>query len=146
MDPVMKAQPNVKQAVPFFIVRNISESIKFYVDGLGFRMTNKWIDEGKLKWCWLELDDAAMMLQERFNDGQHDNASNDKVGEGVSICFICNDALAIYRDIRSRGIQANRPFIGNGLWVTELSDPDGFRLAFESPTDEAEDTVLSDDE
>jgi hypothetical protein len=25
---------------------------------------NKWIDEGKLRWCWLEIGDAALMLQE----------------------------------------------------------------------------------
>ena len=84
-----------------------------------------------------------MMLQERSNDGRH-NVSNGKVGDGVSICFMCDDALSIYRDITSRGIQANRPFVGNRLWVTELSDPDGYVLCFESPTDEAEETILSD--
>jgi hypothetical protein len=25
-------------------------------------MTKKWIDEGKLRWCWLELGTAALML------------------------------------------------------------------------------------
>ncbi len=40
----MKTEANVKQAVPFFAVSNIEKSIKYYVDGLGFKMTNKWID------------------------------------------------------------------------------------------------------
>jgi hypothetical protein len=30
-----KTQPNVTQAVPFFSVSNIEESVRYYVDGLG---------------------------------------------------------------------------------------------------------------
>jgi lactoylglutathione lyase len=59
---------------------------------------------------------------------------------GVSICFICEDALAIYREFTSRGIQASRPFVGNGMWVTSLSDPDGYQIIFESLTDLPEET------
>jgi lactoylglutathione lyase len=29
------------------------------VEGLGFEMIKKWIDEGKLRWCWLEIGHAA---------------------------------------------------------------------------------------
>ena len=68
------------------------------------------------------------------------------MGVGVSICFICEDALAIYREVTSRGIQASRPFVGNGMWVTSLSDPDGYRIDFESTTDVPEETVFSEEE
>jgi lactoylglutathione lyase len=57
---------------------------------------------------------------------------------------MCADALAIYRDFIARGLAAERPFVGNNLWVTEVSDPDGYRLFFESPTDVPEGTVYSD--
>jgi len=126
---------NVKQAVPFFAVANIEESVRYYVDGLGFEMTKKWIVEGKLRWCWLQLGDAALMLQEFPRKGD--------VGEGVTIYFTCEDALAIYRDVTQRGIHASRPRVGNGMWETNLSDPDGYKLSFESPTDVPEDTELS---
>jgi len=33
--------------------------------------------------------------------------------------------------------------VGNAMWVTCLSDPDGYRLDFESPTNVPEDTKLS---
>jgi lactoylglutathione lyase len=106
-----RTETNVKQAVPFFGVSNVEESLRFYVHGLGFEMTKKWIDEGKLRWCWL------------------------------SVCFMCEDALAIYRDTASRGIKVSRnPFVGNGLWVVSFSDPDGYRIDFESPTDVPEET------
>ena len=67
-----------------------------------------------------------------------------KVGEGVSVCFMCEDALAIYRELESRGVAASRPFVGNGLWVTSVSDPDGFRLDFESIAEVPEETEYSD--
>ena len=136
-------ESNVKQAVPFFAVANIEESVRYYVDGLGFKMTKKWIDEGKLRWCWLEIGSAALMLQEVWREGPNAWVPEAKLGVGVSICFICADALAIYREVTLRGIQASRPFVGNGMWVTSLSDPDGYRIDFESLTDVPEDTVLS---
>jgi len=141
-----KTEPNVKQAVPFFCVSNIEESVRYYVGGLGFEMTKKWVDEGKLRWCWLEHGRAALMLQEFWREGRHANVPEGKLGEGVSICFICEDALAIYREVKSRGIQASRPFVGNGMWVTSLSDPDGYRIEFESYTDAPEETVFSERE
>lgn len=133
---------NVRQAVPFFAVKSMEASLRFYVEGLGFIMTRKWIDEGTLRWCWLELDDVAVMLQEFRTAGNDSWVPSGKAGEGVSICFFCDDAVAIYHAITTRGITARRPYVGNGLWVTELSDPDGYKLVFESPTDVPEDTVL----
>jgi catechol 2,3-dioxygenase-like lactoylglutathione lyase family enzyme len=87
-----KTEANVQQAVPFFRVSNIEKSLRYYVDGLGFQMTNKWIDEGKLRWCWLQLGGAALMLQEFRREGHDSWVPAAKVGEGVSICFQCKDA------------------------------------------------------
>jgi catechol 2,3-dioxygenase-like lactoylglutathione lyase family enzyme len=139
-----KTQANVKQAVPFFSVSNMEESLRYYVDGLGFQMKKKWIDDGKLRWCWLEIGDAALMLQEFRKEGHDSWRPNGKVGEGVSVCFQCEDALAIYREATVRGIKVRRnPFVGNSMWVVPFSDPDGYRFDFESPTDIPEETEYS---
>ncbi len=138
------SEQNVEQAVPFFAVSNMAASLHFYVDGLGFQMTKKWTPDGRIRWCWLELGGAALMLQESQREGHDSRAPEGKVGEGVSVYFICKDALAIYRQVKSRGIEASRPFVGNGMWVTSLSDPDGYRIHFESYTNVPEDTELSD--
>jgi lactoylglutathione lyase len=125
---------NVEQAVPFFGVSDMDASLRFYVDGLGFEMTRKWTPEGKIRWCLLQLGGAALMLQEfrKVPEG--------KRGEGVSICFQCKDALSIYHAAVARGIQAKNPFVGNNMWVTTMTDPDGYKLDFESPTDVPEET------
>lgn len=86
------------------------------------------------------------MLQEFRTEGRDSWVPERKVGEGISICFICEDALAIYREVTSRGIQASKPFVGNGMWVTSLTDPDGYKLHFESVTDVPEETELSEQE
>ncbi len=143
--PETKPEPNVQQAVPFFGVASIEASLSYYVDGLGFEMTHKWIDEGKLRWCWLELGDAALMLQEFKREGHDSWMPEGKLGQGVSICFICRDALAIYREVTSRGIKASKPFVGNNMWVTSLTDPDGYRIDFESPTDAPEESEFVED-
>ncbi len=140
---------NVQQAVPFFGISNMEASLRFYIDGLGFVMTNQWTPEGdgKVRWCWLQLGAAALMLQE-FKKDHHPNSGrpDGKLGVGVAICFQCKDALAIYKEITARGIAAKTPFVGNGMWVTSVQDPDGYKLEFESRTDVPEETVFSEDE
>jgi lactoylglutathione lyase len=135
---------NVRQAVPFFGVTDIDESLRFYVGGLGFAMTQQWAPEGRIRWCWLERGGAAVMLQEYWKDGQRAGAPAGPLGQGVSICFMCADAIAIYHDAIARGLAPARPYVGNNQWVTSLTDPDGYRLDFESPTDVPEDTVYTD--
>ena len=133
----------VTQAVPFFNVTDIEDSLRFYVDGLGFVLTKRWSPEGRIRWCWLELSKVAVMLQEYRQGGRQGGAPEGPLGQGVSICLCCEDTLAVYRDLTSRGVAATRPFVGNGLWVTSVTDPDGYRLDFESPTDLPEETVYS---
>ena len=63
------------------------------------------------------------------------------LGTGVNVCFQCEDALALYREFKSRGTRS-RPSVGNRLWVLPVTDPDGYRMEFSSPTDAPEDTQL----
>ena len=130
---------NVKQAVPFFMIANMDSSLNFYVQALDFELKNKWEPNGKIEWCWLQLDNASIMLQEYRN-----KPSTEKLGEGVSIYFICEDALKIYNRIITSGLRASEPFVGNNMWVVELKDPDGYTIFFESPTDIPEETKYSD--
>jgi len=121
------------------MVSDMEASLRFYVEGLGFTRTNQWIVEGKLQWCWLQREGVALMLQE-YRPGRRPEG---QLGLGVSICFQCKDAVALYREFTARGIAAGEPFVGNHMWVTCFADPDGYKLDFESPTDVPEETKLS---
>ena len=124
------------QTVPFFWVAQMSRSLDFYVGQLGFEIRMKWEPEGEIRWVQLEREGALLMLQE----GEH---SSGKGGKGVAIYFVCRDALAIYREISAKGVLAPDPQVGNGMWEFGLSDPDGYRIHFESPTNVPEETKRS---
>ena len=121
------------------MVINIDKSLDFYIKGLGFELKHKWEPHGRIEWCWLQFDDASIMMQE-----YRTNIPAEKRGEGVSVCFICEDALKIYNAIISRALStSSEPFVGNNAWVVELKDPDGYNILFESATDVPEGTKYS---
>jgi lactoylglutathione lyase len=134
---------NVVEAVPFFGVSDMPTSLKFYVHGLAFNVALKWEPDGEIRWCRLQLGGAGLMLQDFRKEDGSVRPPEGKLGVGVNICFQCKDALAIYHQAVKRGLQPAEPFVGNGLWVTALSDPDGYRIEFASPTDVPEETTLS---
>jgi lactoylglutathione lyase len=134
---------SVNEVVPFFAVKDMGKSVAFYVDGLGFEFKTKWEKDGALQWCHLQIGGAGLMLQQFKTEGHDSRQFSDNKGEGVSLCFFCDDAVGFYREAKSRGVDASEPRVGNGLWVTGITDPDGYELFFESPTDVAEDTSLS---
>lgn len=119
----------------------MQQSLRFYLDGLGFRMTKKWTPDGQVGWCWLELGETALMLKQFRTEGHDSWVPEGKVGVGVSINFQCRDDLALYKEFRSRSVDAATPMVGNSMWVTSAADPDGYKLYFGSPTDVPEETV-----
>ena len=139
----MDIKPNIKQVVPFFMVADMEASLSFYVNGLGFTIVNQWVPKDKIEWCCLQRDSAVIMLQEPGKKDQLFGEPPKKLGAGVSICFQCEDALALYQEFTGLGLKINDPFVGNGMWVVCFADVDGYKLDFESPTDVPEETKYS---
>lgn len=137
----MDTSSNIQLAVPFFLVMDIEASLQFYVGKLGFTVTDEWTPRGKIEWCCLQRDDVSLMLQEPRNKEQFNQIEK---GKGVSICFQCKDALALYQEFIEHNIEIAEPFVGNNMWIVCFTDPDGYRLDFESRTDAPEETKYSD--
>ena len=129
---------NIRQVAPFFMVDHLQASLEFYVSGLGFQIMNTWEPEGKLTWCWLQREGAALMLQEYGKDDPRRKADK---GIGVAICFQCADALTLYHEFLARGLKPKEPFVGNNMWDVALTDPDNYSVHFASPTDVPEETT-----
>jgi len=138
MDPAISTT-NIRLAVPFFMVADMEASLRFYTEKLGFKLTNQWTPRGKIEWCWLERDQVSLMLQEPRDKKKFDGEN----GRGVSTCFQCADALALYHEFTNKGVEIKEPFVGNNMWVVCFADPDGYQLDFESPTDVPEETIYS---
>ena len=142
MSSIEKPPVNIHQAVPFFMVKNMEASLDFYTQKLGFTIQNDWSPHGKIEWCWLKRDAIAIMLQEP-RDKRHWLYTTEQPGKGISICFQCADALALYHEFKAKGVAIKEPFVGNNLWVVAFDDVDGYPLDFESPTDVPEETTYS---
>lgn len=141
MNSPINTQQNIQLTVPFFMVANMEASLKFYTEKLGFAITNTWVPRGKIEWCWLQRENANIMLQEPRNANDH---ANEKKGAGVSICYQCADALALYDEFLTKEISPlPEPFVGNNMWVVAVTDPDGYKLFFESKTDVPEETTYT---
>lgn len=134
---------NVREAVPFLRVTKMADAVHFY-EQLGFSIAQRWEPGGSLRWCRLEHGTAGLMLQDfRCDDGTETRPAG-TLGLGVSICFLCNDALAILDAAGAHGLApVQEPFVGNQMWVVSFHDPDGYRIDFESTTDVPEETTLS---
>jgi lactoylglutathione lyase len=140
MDSV-PTSPNIRLTVPFFMVRDMETSLKFYTEKLGFKITNQWTPNDKIEWCWIEREQVSFMLQEPRDKEKFDQEG--PKGKGVSICFQCADALSLYREFIASSVEIEEPFVGNNLWVVCFFDPDGYKLDFESPTDVPDETTYS---
>src|SRR6201996_3346932 len=134
----MSTASNIKLAVPFFMVQDMEKSLQFYVEQLGFKINNQWTPRGKIEWCWLQRDEVSLILREKKND-----YNGEQRGNGVSIAFQCENALALYHEFTAKGVEIREPFVGNNMWVVAFTDLDGYKLDFESPTDVEEETTYS---
>lgn len=134
---------NVTEAVPFYRVSDMPRSLAFYCDGLGFEVQEKWVWEETIRWCCLKRGGCRIMLQDCRHDDNSLHLPTEPQSRGVSLMVMCQEALALYEELLSRGLKPETPFVGNGMWVVGLNDPDGFRTEFESFTDVPEGTVLA---
>jgi lactoylglutathione lyase len=138
------AAHNVTAVVPLLMVTNMERSLAFYIDGLGFTTQNRWVPDGRLRWCWMSLGGAALMLQEASESTREKMLTSGTLGNGVAIYFQCTDAIAIYREAAARGIHPLRePQVGNFAWELFFADPDGYKINFSSPTDLPDESLLS---
>jgi glyoxylase I family protein len=126
---------DVKGCAPLLQVYDMGTSVRFYRDQIGFAVTGT---DGKpaesCDWCMLELGDVTVMLNTRYE--AHDRpAAPDPVRvehhDDTAIYFGCPDVDAAYTELRSRGVEAKKPFITHyGFKTMTMKDPDGFTLIF----------------
>ena len=132
-----------QRAVLVLDVVNMATSIQFYVEGLGFAETDRWAINGEPTRCRMSSGSAVLLLQALSAEQRQEIDQSDKRGQGVGISLSCDDAIAHYRSMKSRGVSPNEPYVGNQLWNVSVTDPDGYRMSFQSQADRPEETTLS---
>ena len=133
-DNLSASNQSLTAVVPILSVSSLELSQQFYVEGLGFDIVDRIAEGGKAA-LRVRRDVAEFVLHIR--DG-----SLERPGQGVGVFHMVDDAISLYREITARGVKADEPYVGNRQWVAGLVDPDGYRISFESPTDDPEEKTL----
>jgi uncharacterized glyoxalase superfamily protein PhnB len=123
----------VKAFAPLLNVESVARSIEFYRDHLGFRVTQEWEDEGRVRWASLEVPNVRLMLNEPHGVDNRDRRNRDTYTDAV-FYFTIDDVDSLHARLNSAGIVvgdlANEDY---GMREFYVSDPDGYELGFGTP-------------
>jgi len=117
----------VRTMTPLLTVNNIADSLRFYTEGLGFVVKERWEQDGKLGGVTLEAGRCQLMLnQDDFAKGR-DRVKG--VGHRVWLSTVQKvDDLAARA--KAAGIRLDHDVEDQpwGARAFALTDPDGFKL------------------
>jgi uncharacterized glyoxalase superfamily protein PhnB len=122
----------LRDASPAFTVNDLDRSLTFYRDVLGFKVDEKWEEDGKLRGVSLTAGKVTLMI------GQDDwKKGRDRMkGQGFRMYFETETSVdALAEGIAKRGgtlesLPENQPW---GYRDFSMADPDGFKITFGSP-------------
>ncbi len=118
---------------PLFNVADVEASLAFWRDALGFEVTQRYEWEGRLAFAAMRSGETEIMLNGRGGDAAA-RLARPHYTEAV-FYFRVDDVRGLHRDLRSKGLDPSEVETQEyGLDEMTLRDPDGYELAFTSPT------------
>ncbi len=115
------------EASPAFTVNDLSKSMDWYQNVLGFKVEERWERDGVLRGVSLRAGEVSLMIaQDDWQKGR-----DRKKGEGFRIYFSTNqdvDALADGITARGGSLDAEPADTPWGSRDFSLTDPDGFKI------------------
>ena len=126
------ATPNLISITPFFIVKNLAASIAFYVERLGFTLAYQGPDGQKPFYAGVSRDQVTIFLKQitphvlpQPNHTRHEWARWDAY-------VYTRDPDSLFEEFRARDVSfvTELSFLDPGLWGFEMTDGDGYVLAF----------------
>jgi len=129
----------VQSVAPLVQVFDMSSSIHFYRDLLGFKVTGKSkeksSDPDDVDWAMLQLSNATIMLNTAY-DPEDVPAQPDQARwsghQDTCLYFGCPDVESAYQQLVAQGLQLEPPKTAwYGMKQLYLKDPDGFGICFQ---------------
>ena len=126
-----EARRNLVSISPFFIVKDLRASVAYYVDRLGFELDFEGPADGPY-YASVKRDEIAIMLKAIApgvlpcpNHTRHEWARWDAY-------IYTLDPDTLFNEFKERGVSFVKElsFIDQGLWGFEVTDADGYVLAF----------------
>jgi glyoxylase I family protein len=142
--------PALTGLATYFEVFDMTASVAFYRDRLGFEMLFATPEvetaEGRFShFARLERGPVQLMLNTAYNSNERPPDRSDARWSGcrhLALYIDCDDVPALYEEMAGRGLAADPPAETEyGYLAFTAHDPDGYRLIFHQPlpgTPEAE--------
>ena len=124
----------LRSLMPSYTVDDLERSLRFYVDGLGFTVHERWEEEGELRGVMLVAGSCLVGLSQ--DDGAKGRGR--QKGAGFRIWSeTTQDLDALAARAREHGIEPDGPKTESwGTRTLTVVDPDGFTLTFSPPREE----------
>jgi len=130
--------------IPSIGVSDIDRSVSFYRQFFGFRVIDSYEVEGHMAWCWLQVGDANLMLQQLSADQQI--TLNPAIGQSWCMYIRPGDLAGLHEQLSQAGYPVSAieptPYGASEFFVT---DPDGYELWLSVPAGNGEDDDEDDD-
>jgi catechol 2,3-dioxygenase-like lactoylglutathione lyase family enzyme len=122
---------NLTSITPFFIVKDLQVSISYYVERFGFQLDFQGPDDGPY-YAAVSRDGIGVMLKEVLPDvlPQPNHTRHEWARWDAYIYTL--DPGTLFDEFSQRGASFVKKlsFIDDGLWGFEVTDADGYVLAF----------------
>jgi catechol 2,3-dioxygenase-like lactoylglutathione lyase family enzyme len=122
---------NLVSISPFFIVKDLQASIRYYVERLGFELDFQG-PPGDVYYAGVKRDAIAIMLKTITPDvAPCPNHTRHPWARWDAYIYTL-DPDPLFEELRRRGVSFVKElsFIDDGLWGFEVADADGYVLAF----------------
>ena len=127
----------IKGAAPLFQVFDMTVSVSFYRDKLGFTLVDSSGREENSDWVLLKRDNVELMLNTAYEDNDRPPSPDPlrvRYHDDTAIYFGCPDVDGAYDDLLAKGVRPGKPYITKYGWkAMDLNDPDGYHLCFHWP-------------
>ena len=127
---------------PLFFVYDMPTSLRFYREMLGFEVVNNSppVEEVTFHWCLLRLGGAELMLNTEYEFNSERPAQRPpaftEAHRKACLYISCPDVNAAYEQLKDKIPSLKKPSIAPyGMKQLYLTDPDGYGLCFQWPTD-----------
>lgn len=121
----------LRSLTPSLTVDDLERSLRFYADGLGFTVQDRWEEEGKLLGLMLVAGSCHLGLS------QDDWAQGRDRQKGVGFRIwaeTVQDLGFLAERLREHGIEHDGPKTESwGTRTLSVTDPDGYRITFAPP-------------
>jgi len=122
---------------PLLQVFDMPTSLRFYRDILGFEVVSTSPPRGPddLDWAWLKRNDAAVMLNTRYEFDSRPVApdpASARIHDDIGLFIGCPDVDSAYTELRGKGLDLNPPKVAPyGMKQLCLKDPDGYGICLQ---------------